>query len=452
MLKRTLFISSLLLLFFCHFVFPQNNNTKRIALVIGVKSYEFVSPLQNTLNDARDISAALKEKGFQVIELIDPRTKRQMQEAVIRYFELLQSDKNSSGLVFYSGHGMQVEGINYLIPTAANPQIKADIDDQCLSMDYVMSAIEQAKNHLNIFILDACRNNPFKSFYRSTEKGLSMVSSPKGSYIVYATKPGSVASDGNGRNGLFTSKLLNTMNIPGLNIEQVFKRVAAEVSNASGDAQRPWIASDYTGDFYFTFSENSSPGIPLQPHTTLPGLIINDDFSNNNQKWFEEDTDKFAFKVADGKYRIESKKGGSWWSTIPVIFNNEKDFEIAATIKKTSGTDGYYFGIVLGLDPITKYYHFMGITGWGDHTFANKGPAPKDLIIGNTNTLVQKGNSTNYILLKKVSNTYKFYINGNFIGETSYQQFFGDNFGFQLWSGNEKLSIEIDNISIKGSK
>ena len=115
-----------------------------------------------------------------------------------------------------------------------------------------MRAINQAGNGLNIFVLDACRNNPFQGFSRSAEKGLSMVDTPKGSYIVYATKPGSVASDGTGRNGLFTSKLLQYMNTQGLNIEQVFKQVARDVSTESGDAQRPWIASDFTGDFFFT--------------------------------------------------------------------------------------------------------------------------------------------------------------------------------------------------------
>lgn len=155
-------------------------------------------------------------------------------------------------MVYYSGHGMQVDGSNYLIPTQADPKIKADLDDQLLNVDYMMQAIEQAGNSLNICVLDACRNNPFRSFSRSAEKGLSMVSTPKGSYVVYATKPGSVASDGTGRNGLFTSKLLKYINAEGLNIEQVFKRVAAEVSAESNDAQRPWIASDFTGDFFFT--------------------------------------------------------------------------------------------------------------------------------------------------------------------------------------------------------
>jgi uncharacterized protein (TIGR02145 family) len=224
----------------------------KFALVIGVKSYQYVSPLQNTLNDATDVSALLKTKGFQVIEVYDPKTKRELQDAVRKYFGLLQSKPNAAGMLFYSGHGMQVDGSNYLIPTTADPQIKADIEDQCLNMDYVMQAIEQAGNPLNIFVLDACRNNPFKSFTRSSEKGLNMVNSPKGSYIVYATKPGSVASDGTDRNGLFTSKLLEHMDKEGLKIEEVFKRVAADVAEESEDQQRPWIASDYTGNFSFT--------------------------------------------------------------------------------------------------------------------------------------------------------------------------------------------------------
>jgi uncharacterized protein (TIGR02145 family) len=225
---------------------------EKYALVIGVKSYQHVPPLKNSLNDAVDMASTLKKKGFTVVEIYDPMNKRVMLDGILRYFKLLQTEPHATGLVFYSGHGMQVKGVNYLIPTSANPQIEADLDDQCVNMDYVMRAIEEAGNGLNIFIVDACRNNPFRSFSRTGEKGLSMVATPKGSYIVYATKPGSVGSDGQERNGLFTSKLLQYMNSPGLNIEQVFKNVARDVAAASGDAQRPWIASDYTGDFYFT--------------------------------------------------------------------------------------------------------------------------------------------------------------------------------------------------------
>ena len=225
---------------------------RKVALVIGVKSYTAVAPLSNTINDAMDVSASLRSKGFEVIEVLDPQTKYDLRNAAIKFSKMLEDNPEGVGMLYYSGHGMQLDGVNYLIPATATLDIKADVEEQCLNMDYFLRTMEANGNHLNIVVLDACRNNPFRSFSRSAEKGLSMVSAPKGSYIVYATKPGSVASDGNGRNGLFTSKLLKFLAEPNLNIEQVFKKVAAEVAHDSNDSQRPWIASDYTGDFYFT--------------------------------------------------------------------------------------------------------------------------------------------------------------------------------------------------------
>ena len=419
----------------------------RVALVIGIKDYQFVSPLQNTLNDAKDMAATLKTKGFEVVELYDPPGKRQMQDAIIRYFDLLQKNSNSVGVVFYSGHGMQVDGSNYLIPASANMKIKADIEDQCLNMDYVMRAIEQAGNKLNIFILDACRNNPFKGFYRSGEQGLNMVSTPKGSYIVYATKPGAVASDGTGRNGLFTSNLLKHMNATGLNIEQVFKRVAADVSAQSNDTQRLWIASDYTGDFFFT----QRPAGPTQYSLTAgsPEIIFEENFSDNSKKWLVSGDQQYDFRLKDGRYLMESKAGGQWFSTRPVPFNTNHDFEISATIHKKSGTDGYYFGILLGLDPETGYHHFAGVTGWGNAMMSNRGPVIRDFIGGARYVAVARGNSTNVILIKKIAGLYRLFINGQLIGEAPHEEFFGNYFGFQIWSGSESLVIEADDLKIR---
>lgn len=165
--SRILITLNLCLLFCCCLTlnsYSRQPFESRYALVIGVKNYKYVDKLQNTLNDAQDIAASLKSKGFTVIEVYDPKNKREMQESIRRYFSLIRGKKDAAGLVFYSGHGMQVDGVNYLIPTEANPEIKADLDDQCVSMDYIMGAIEEAGNPLNIFILDACRNNPFRSF------------------------------------------------------------------------------------------------------------------------------------------------------------------------------------------------------------------------------------------------------------------------------------------------
>lgn len=228
-----------------------SGSATKVALVIGIKSYEAVPPLGNTINDARDIANSLKTKGFSVIEVYDPKTKSDLRNAVLEFNKALRNNANGVGMLYYSGHGMQVDGANYMIPAGAKLEIKADIEEQCMNMDYVLRSMEENGNQLNIIVLDACRNNPFRSFSRSAEKGLSMVSAPKGSYIVYATKPGAVASDGSGRNGLFTSKLLKFLDATDQSLEEVFKNVAAEVSHDSKDQQRPWISSDYTGVFYF---------------------------------------------------------------------------------------------------------------------------------------------------------------------------------------------------------
>ena len=205
------------------FGFSQNPKISRVALVIGVQSYTSVAPLKNSLNDARDLSSALKKKGFHVIESYDPKSKKEMQNAIRKYYELIQTNPGIEGLFYYSGHAMQVDGANYLMPANSNPALKADLDDQCLRMDYLLDVFAQAGNALNIIIMDACRNNPFRGFSRSSDQGLNQIFPPKGSYLVYATSPGSVASDGEGRNGLFTSKLLKYMQEPDLNLEQMFK-------------------------------------------------------------------------------------------------------------------------------------------------------------------------------------------------------------------------------------
>lgn len=239
----------------------QERITKKVALVIGIQNYTAVPALKNALNDARDMSATLRKKGFEVMELYDPSNKKQIQTVLREYYEQVIGNPELAGLIYYSGHGIQVDGVNYLVPTHADLKIKADLDDQCVKMDYVMKVLEEAGNPLNILIMDACRNNPFQGFSRGTERGLSIVDAPKGSYIVYATKPGSVASDGTGSNGLFTSKLLRYINEPGLNIEQVFKRVAKDVADESADKQRPWISSDYTGDFFFTETQGAKNNV-----------------------------------------------------------------------------------------------------------------------------------------------------------------------------------------------
>ena len=246
-------------------------SSNRIALVIGVQNYVNVPTLRHSLNDANDMAAALKSKGFQVDFLRDPKSKKEIKDAIIRYYNTMRDQSGAVGIIYYAGHGTQYEGENYLIPASANIQIPGDIDEQCVKMNSFMSVLNSTNNNLNIFLIDACRTNSFPSFSRDILKGLIAVEAPKGSIVVFATQPGKLASDGTGKNGLFTSKLLKYINEPDLNITEVFRKVKQEVNAESEGKQLPSVVDNSIGgNFYFTKGESSYSKVVLHP-TEVPG-------------------------------------------------------------------------------------------------------------------------------------------------------------------------------------
>jgi uncharacterized caspase-like protein len=226
-------------------------NEKKTALVIGNGTYKN-GPLKNAVNDALDMAATLSEKGFTVI-LKQNASRTEMRDAIREFSNEIKD--GGVGLFYYSGHGLQVEGVNYLVPIDANIEMKAEVAEECISASTVLRVMEYSNNRINVIILDACRNSPFRSFSRSDEKGITKMDPPKGakqgSIIAFATAPGDVASDGEGRNGFYTSKLLKYINTPGLTLEEVFKKVRIEVSAESNGRQIPWENNSLTGDFFF---------------------------------------------------------------------------------------------------------------------------------------------------------------------------------------------------------
>lgn len=226
----------------------------RVALVIGNSAYR-VGPLDNPANDARDMARALSDVGFDVSLLVNA-DRREMLGAVRDFGRKIKG--GGVGLFFYAGHGLQVDGENYLAPVDAAMTQGDEVQDYCLAVSSVLRKMETAENRLNIIVLDACRNNPFiKS--RGGGGGLAKMDAPTGSVIAYATAPGAVASDGSGRNGLYTSMLLKHIKTPGLEIGRMFRSVRVDVLEASGKAQVPWESSSLTGEFYFLPGEGA-PG------------------------------------------------------------------------------------------------------------------------------------------------------------------------------------------------
>ena len=228
---------------------PNMAMGKRIALVIGNAKY-LSSPLRNPINDANDISNALKQSGFEVIDVRDANLQ-QMRSAVRNFGDRLIS--SDVGLVYYSGHGIESKGRNYFIPVDTDIQRDDEIADQGLDVSLILDKMTTAGKGVNILIVDACRNDPFSRSFRSTSKGLAAMDAPRGTIIAYSTSPGKVASDGDpkARNSPYTKHLLAAIQIPNRPIEMVFKEVRRNVQTDTKNDQTPWENTSLSGDFYF---------------------------------------------------------------------------------------------------------------------------------------------------------------------------------------------------------
>ena len=232
---------------------------KRVALVIGNANYpKNIGVLKNPVNDATDFAKELQNSGFDV-QLLTNATYGQMRAAMLRFKEKVdagEKDKTVS-LFYYAGHGVQRDDENYLVPVDAIVEYEDDIQRYCFPVQrMVLANMERSNSRMNIVILDACRNNPFPALHRSMgDDGLGEMRRARGSFIAYATAPGSVASDGTGRNGLYTQELIKAVKKPGLTIEQVFKDVRQSVLRLSGNKQNTWDSSNIIGEFYFKFPQ-----------------------------------------------------------------------------------------------------------------------------------------------------------------------------------------------------
>ena len=227
----------------------------RTALVIGNGDYE-TAPLRNPVNDATDMAATLESLGFEVQAHTD--LDQNGMKRAIREFGTRLRARGGVGLFYFAGHGVQVKGVNYLIPIGAKVDTEEEVEYESVEAGLVLAQMESARNRVNIVILDACRNNPFARSFRSSDKGLASIDAPSGTLLAYATAPGSVAADGAGRNGVYTQELLKNIKADGLELSAVFKQVRVGVQRATGDKQTPWESSSLTGDFYF--SGGPSPG------------------------------------------------------------------------------------------------------------------------------------------------------------------------------------------------
>ncbi len=221
----------------------------RIALIIGNSAYK-QSPLFNPVNDASDLATSLERRGFRVL-LRENVSAQGLQEAVDQFASFLK--RGGVGLFFFAGHGVQVKDQNFLVPVDVGFGSEAEIAYKAISAEYVLSRMAEAGNRVNIVVLDACRDNPFQPA-RSAKKGLAQMSvgrNEKGTFIAYATSPGSTAADGEGRNGMYTKHLLKSLDEQDSDIDKVFGRVRSGVVQDTDGAQVPWTTTSVIGSFFF---------------------------------------------------------------------------------------------------------------------------------------------------------------------------------------------------------
>ncbi len=223
------------------------------ALVIGNAAYEHAGELKNPTNDAEDIAAKLAACGFTVSKAINCSIL-EMDQALKRYKKTLAD--NDVGLFFFAGHGMQIEGENYLAAVNTDTAGEDEAKYSSLPLNRVIEVMEKAGTSTNIIILDACRDNPFERAWRrsAATRGLAPVYAPKGTLIAFAASPGQVASDGKGRNGAYTAALLQHIETPDCSIENMFKRVRNTLSAATRTKQISWEHTSLSGEFFFNLS------------------------------------------------------------------------------------------------------------------------------------------------------------------------------------------------------
>lgn len=231
----------------------------RVALVIGNAAYRS-APLRNPGNDARAMRDKLSALGFEVVYYENLKT-REVGSALREFRNLIRP--GSIALFFYAGHGLQIRGENYLPAVDATIESEEDVPQQSLSLQSVLNTMEDSKAGVNLVLLDACRNNPFARSFRSVSRGLARVQAPSGTLIHYATRPGSVAEDGEGANSAYTEALLAQIGEQGVAIEQALKRVTIRVRSVTKGRQEPWMEGSLTGDFYFILSGPTQ--ITVQP-------------------------------------------------------------------------------------------------------------------------------------------------------------------------------------------
>jgi hypothetical protein len=251
----------------------------RVALVIGQSNYRSVVALPNPANDAKAMTQLLGDAGFEVLSAAD-LSQNEMREKVGEFAaQVAAKGPDTVALVFYAGHGLQIDGENFLVPVDVDIKREADIPLQAVRLNDILNTLTSVPSKMRILMLDSCRNNPFPAINQSAGHGLAMVDAKTGApgtFVSFSTSPGAEAEDGTGADSPYTSALLLAAKQPGLSIEDTFKRVRVSVNKATEGRQTPWDSSSLTDDFRFFPGPGGSAQAavaPRQPAATTKRTV-----------------------------------------------------------------------------------------------------------------------------------------------------------------------------------
>lgn len=238
--------------------------TQRFALVIGNSAYQTIGPLSNPERDAALVGKALADLDFRTTTLTNLDLTGFKRAIAAFTEEVGNAGPDAIALVYYAGHGVQIDGVNYLVPVDASAKSASGVVLSSVSAADLLRALEDAAAETNVVILDACRDNPFKSGTRGFNRGLAQISAPSGTIIAYATAPGQTASDGRGDNSPYAAALAKNMGAPGIALEEVFKRVRVDVNVETNGNQTPWEETSLTRNIELVPAAQPAPA-------TVPG-------------------------------------------------------------------------------------------------------------------------------------------------------------------------------------
>ena len=285
---------------------------KRFALIIGNAAYSS-APLANPVNDVRAMSRSLRSAGFDVVAAENVGRIELLR--LVRDFGNKLLNSGGVGLFYFAGHGLQIKGRNYLVPVDAQVTGEDEASYDSMDADFVLQKMGEAKNRVNIIILDACRNNPFVKTRAAGGGGLAQMDAPVGSLVAYATAPGSVASDGAGANGLYTQHLVSAIAQKGLAVEEVFKQVRANVRRDSQGKQIPWENTALEGQFFFFPNESVAGVQQSNPHVAaLPGPAVLQSGTTEQSAWdtarlgSATDLERFLQRYGDSRFAQQARE------------------------------------------------------------------------------------------------------------------------------------------------